>query len=388
MTQLGRIKVLETIRQGKIGGGETHVLDLVSELNKDIFEPVVLSFTEGPMVDQLKKMGVKTYVIPTETPFDVTKWKKVKELMEQEDIRLVHAHGTRANSNIFWAASQLKLPLVYTVHGWSFHADQGFFVKSYRTLGERLLTNMANLTICVSEDNLREGSQYFEMPNARVIQNGINLKKFNPQRNFTDIRAELGIAPHEVVIGYIARITTQKDPCTLVKALAKIPANIPVKCLMIGDGDLKDDAQNLARELGVENRIIFLPFRQDVPDVLNAIDIYCLPSLWEGLPIGLLEAMAMQKAVVATNIDGTKEVIKHNSNGLLVPPQDPDALAQALLLLAEDKELRKMYGAKARATVVTQYDLRKMARSVEAIYASILKGDGAMPALPAEKVTV
>ncbi len=349
------------------------MLDLVSELDKDTYEPVVLSFTEGPMVDKLKMMGVKTYVIPTERPFDITKWKQVKELMQKENIQLVHAHGTRANSNVFWAAGQLNLPVVYTVHGWSFHADQGFFMKSYRTLGERLLTQKANLTICVSEDNLREGREYFEIDRAKVIQNGINLKKFDPEQKFKNVRAELGIEPHEVVIGYIARITLQKDPCNMVRAIARLPKEVNVKCLMIGDGDLKAEAQKLARELGVEQRIIFSAFRQDVPDVLNAIDIYCLPSLWEGLPIGLLEAMAMQKAIVATNIDGTKEVVKHQVNGLLVPPQKPELLAEALLTVVENKELRNSLGQAARGTVANQYDVCTMTRSVEATYASILK---------------
>src|ERR1700739_1426094 len=97
-----QIKVLECIRQGQIGGGESHLLSLVENLDQSKFQPIVLSFTDGPMIERLNKMGVETHVIYTEKPFDVSKWKKVKQLLKQKDIQLVHAHGTRANSNVLW----------------------------------------------------------------------------------------------------------------------------------------------------------------------------------------------------------------------------------------------------------------------------------------------
>src|SRR5215475_10720045 len=119
-----KIRVLECIRQGKIGGGESHLLNLVEYLDKDRFEPVVLSFTQGPMIDRLQEMGVGTDVIYTEKPFDVTKWGKVKGLLKEKKVDLIHAHGTRAASNVLWAARSLGIPVVYTIHGWSFHQDQ------------------------------------------------------------------------------------------------------------------------------------------------------------------------------------------------------------------------------------------------------------------------
>src|SRR5215831_11294610 len=135
-----KIRVLETIRQGKIGGGESHLLDLVENLDKSIFEPVVLSFTDGPMINRLQSMGIPTHIIHTERPFDFTKWGKVKQFLQDEKIELVHAHGTRANSNVIWASRKLGLPVVYTIHGWSFHDDQPFLLKKLRVMGEKYLT--------------------------------------------------------------------------------------------------------------------------------------------------------------------------------------------------------------------------------------------------------
>src|SRR6478672_11607781 len=106
-----KIKVLECIRQGQIGGGESHLLSLVENLDRSRFDPVVLSFTDGPMVDRLKEMNVNTHIIPTLKPFDITKWKTVKKLLSSLEVDLVHAHGTRANSNVLWAARSLGIPV-------------------------------------------------------------------------------------------------------------------------------------------------------------------------------------------------------------------------------------------------------------------------------------
>jgi glycosyltransferase involved in cell wall biosynthesis len=367
-----KLRILETIRQGTIGGGETHVLDLVQALDKELYEPIVLSFTPGPMVDRLKAMGVKTYVIPTEKPFNFFKWGQVKQLLKDEKIDIVHAHGTRAGSNTFWAAKSLKLPIIYTVHGWSFHVDQKPLVLKTRQLGEKLLLNQADVTVCVSESNRQDGLAFDPMKRAVVIKNGVNLKKYNPDLAFKDIRAELGFGPERVLIGCIARITGQKDPLTFVRAAAAVPKDLPATFLLVGNGDLKESAVQLAKELGLTSeRMVFLEARQDIPDFLRALNIYCLPSLWEGLSIGLLEAMAMGKAVVATAIDGTKEVVQDGVNGLFIPPKSPEKLAETLTRLITDAPLRLRLGAAARQTVHSEFNAETMTRQVEQLYQKV-----------------
>lgn len=369
---LKKIKILQAIRQGKVGGGETHVLDLVHELNQEEFESVILSFTEGPMVEKLRGDGFKVYVVPTEKPFNYKVWKAVKKIVEQEKIDLIHAHGTRANSNTFSTAKSLGIPLIYTVHGWSFHPDQSSTVKIIRTLSERFLVKMANQTICVSQSNLKEGLSRFPMPDAQVILNGINQRKFNPDQKFKDIKAELGIAPDAVLVGYIARITAQKEPLNFLRGLAQVPAHLNAKFLIVGDGDLKTEMLELASSLKLNDRVIFQDFRSDIPDVLNAVDIFCLPSLWEGLPIALLEAMAMKKAIVATEIDGINDLINPSENGLLIPISSPDKIAEAITLLIENPELRARLAEQARATVREKFNVDRMTRSVEAVYRNLV----------------
>ncbi len=369
-----KIRVLETIRQGQIGGGESHLLDLVENLDKELFDPVVLSFTEGPMVDRLQQMNIPVHVIYTEKPFDFTVWPKVKQFLIDQKIELVHAHGTRANSNVLPSARDLKLPIVYTIHGWSFHDDQNFLLKRLRILGEKYLTNRTNVNISVSKSNQEAARKYFSEFKSVIIPYGINQVKFNPKRQLNDIRAELGIPKDVTLVLFLARFTVQKQPIAMLRAFAKAAKqHDSLRLLMVGDGDLKKQAVDLIEELGISHKVYQQKFRQDVPDVLACADIYCLPSLWEGLPIGLLEAMAMGKAIVASSVDGTKEVITHKENGFLISVQNLESeLLQGILEFAQDSSLRERLGAKAHQTVSEQFNAPFMTRKVEKIYQELL----------------
>jgi len=369
---MAKIKILQAIRQGKVGGGETHVLDLVNSLDKDKFESVILSFTDGPMVDKLKADGYKTYVVHTELPFNFRVWNRVKHIVESEKIDIIHAHGTRANSNTFSSSKSLKIPLIYTVHGWSFHPDQTPLVKLIRTSSEHLLVKLANQTICVSQSNLNDGRKLFPMPRAKVIVNGINQIKFDPDSTYANIRDEFNIGKDEVLIGYIARITAQKEPLTFLNAIAKLSDLKKMRVLIVGDGDLKEEMLNLAKALNLGDKVIFEDFRSDIPAILNALDIFCLPSLWEGLPIALLEAMAMRKAIIATAIDGTKDLVRDNENGLLISIKNPNQLASAIRTLVNDETLRTILGANAGLTIKEHFDISTMTNSIENVYKEVL----------------
>jgi glycosyltransferase involved in cell wall biosynthesis len=364
-----KIKILECIRQGQIGGGESHLLSLVENLDRDRFEPVVLSFTEGPMVDRLRAMGVKTHVLYTERPFDITKWSRVRELMKAEGIDLVHAHGTRASSNTVWAARSLGIPLVYTIHGWSFHNDQHPLVRRLRILGERWITARSSVNISVSASNRESGMEFIPSLDSVVINNGIDQQKFSPARSLANVREELRIPSGALLVLFIARFTAHKQPLTLIRAFRQALASLPgLYLLMVGSGDEKEAGLQLVKELELEDKVCLLPFRQDVPDVLAAADIFVLPSLWEGLPIGLLEAMSMGKVVIATRVDGTKEVLRDRENGLMVEPGDVPALAEALVRMGKDGELRRRLGGEAVKTVREQFNATVMTRRIEEIY--------------------
>jgi len=369
-----RIKILECIRQGQIGGGESHLLSLVSNLDRSKFDPVVLSFTDGPMVDRLRELSIDTEVIYTEKPFDISKWKAVKEYLRKQSVDLVHAHGTRANSNVLWAARSLKIPVIYTIHGWSFHQDQNPLVKTVRVMGEKYLTRRSDLNISVSKSNQESGKKMITDFDSVVINNGIDRRKFNPENQYADIRAELNLPKDKILVLFIARFTSHKQPLTLIEAFRRaVKINPSMHLLMVGDGDQKAEAQQIIESQELKNDITLVSFRQDVPAVLAAADIFVLPSLWEGLPIGLLEAMSMGRAIIASKVDGTIEVVRNEENGLLIDTKElVTGVRDALVRLSQDARSREQFGKKAIETVRDRFNAESMTRQIEKLYLDLL----------------
>lgn len=376
MKKAKKIKILQGIRQGKIGGGENYLIGLVDNLDKERFEPVVLSFTDGPMIDKLKSIGVSTHVIHTEKPFDVKVWKKVAALIEDEEIDLVHAHGTRAMSNMFSPARRAKLPLIYTCHGWSFHPDQNPVVNKLRILSEKYLTSKASLNICGGKANRDLARKLFGHFDAEIIYNSIDHARFNPYGHYKNIREELGIGDEEVVIVSIARFTLQKQPLKLIAAFADVARQVPnATLLMVGDGEERRRSQEFVSELGLQTRVIMQPFRQDVPDILASADIFALPSLWEGFPLALLEAMSMGKTVIATAVDGNVEMVQDGYNGLLIDSENlQQELTQGLLRLCQDDVMRRTLSANAIASIYNKYNVSTLVEKNEAVYERLMSG--------------
>ena len=170
----------------------------------------------------------------------------------------------------------------------------------------------------------------------------------------------------------MARITFQKDPLTFIRAAKIVREERPqIKFLMIGDGELKEEVIAEARKLNIYDSVIFSPFRTDVKDVLASVDVFVLPSLWEVIPLALLEAMAMEKLCIATNIKGTTEALVHKENGLLFNPGKPEELAEQIIAAYDDKDLSLKLRKNARETVVKSFDLKKLVRANETLYSDI-----------------
>jgi len=363
------IKVLEVIRQGQIGGGESHLFDLVSLLNKERICPICLSFTDGEMIRRLKEIGIDCHIINTEKPFDLNVQKSIKKLIQSEQVDIIHAHGSRAASNVIWSAHQLHIPLIYTVHGWSFHDDQPTIIRKIRALSEKCICHYSKEVICVSQSNADTGKKYFGLKKAHVIENGINLERFNPKMKIENLRPSMGMSEKDFIVGFIARCTKQKNPIGFLKAVELAHRQNPqIKGIFIGEGDMDPEVDSYIQSQSMDRYLYRSPFRTDVPELLHAINVYCLPSLWEGLSIALLEAMAMEKAIIATPTDGTRELIQHDKNGYIVPFNDTQALADAIILLSKAPEKCIQYGELARNLVEQRFNAYNVAEKVMRIY--------------------
>ena len=368
-----KIKVLEVIRQGKIGGGESHLLDLFFGLDRTQVEPIALSFTDGYMIDQLRERNFTCYVIETSKQFDVSIIKKVISVVKSEKIDLIHAHGSRAALNMLLISLICKIPMIYTVHGWSFHQDQSTLVYKLRALSEKIICKYSKRVICVSDSNRKSGIETFGLKDCTVIENGINLNRFNAEGQYNDLREEFGFSGTDIIVGLISRITKQKDPITFIKSIEIANSkDSRIKGVLIGEGDMDDEVSTYISQHHLEPIVHRFPFRNDVPAVLNTIDIYCLPSLWEGLSIALLEAMAMKKAIVVTPTDGTKEIIKDGYNGLIVDYNAPQELADAYINYITTPKIINTFGNQAYELVNERFNSQRVADEVLRIYKRFL----------------
>ena len=368
-----KIKILHAMRQGQIGGGEGHVFEMVSNLNRKEFDPVVLSFTDGPVIDKLREKKIPVYVVNTLQPFHFSTFNNVQAIIRSEDIDILHAHGTRALSNTLFTAKTMGLPVIYTVYGWAFHRDQRFAEKKIRELSEKILVANVDLTIKIDTNAECGEFQLKGSDRSVAINYGVNLDKFSPYRPIKDIRSDLGLSTAKLTIGYIDKLTKQKDPFTFIHAVAAIKDRCgQLQFLMAGNGSLKNECMDLADKLGVNELIRFHSPKNNDAELYKAIDIYCSTAVSEGLKPELMEAMAMHKAVVATYVEGTTEIVKNNVNGLLFRQYESTQLAAAWIRLGNDATLREELGEQAYRTIHKEFDLRNIVSYNENIYRSFL----------------
>jgi glycosyltransferase involved in cell wall biosynthesis len=202
-----------------------------------------------------------------------------------------------------------------------------------------------------------------------VIKNGIDFESFESRVAIKEGGDELGFDSFGPVVGTIARLHRQKGIPYLFQAAKKIRKSMPDAVVWIlGGGSLMTKFERLEKKLGLEETVHLLGERKDVAQLLSRFDVFVLPSLWEGLPYSLLEAAALAKPVVATDIDGVREIIKNGQTGLLVPVKDPGQLAQAVVRLLRDREYASTLGRSLKDAALKEFSLRQMLQKTQDLY--------------------
>jgi glycosyltransferase involved in cell wall biosynthesis len=288
--------------------------------------------------------------------------------------RILHVHGYAAADFGRLAARAVGAALVLHEH----FADPRMPV--YQGWADRALARLTHRAVAVSAStrDFLVRQRHVPAERVRLIWNGAPLDEFAPvgPERARAARRSLGLPVDAPVLGTIGRLSEQKGHRVLLEALPALArARDELRVVIVGDGDLLDPLRQKAAALGLAERVVFAGHRADVPDLLGAIDVLCLPSLYEGTPLALFEAMAAGKAIVATAVDGNAEVLEDGRTGLLVPARDPAALAQAVLRVLEAPTLRARLGAAARQAS-RDYDIETTVRRLEALYDEVLAGAG------------
>lgn len=293
---------------------------------------------------------------------------------------VVHTHNSKAGFIGRLAARMAGVrAVVHTVHGFAFHDEEPPLRRALFLACERLAAPWADATIAISAP-LRTWARRVGIAGAasyRVIHSGIDAGFHQPvpPDERERLRAALGLVPADLAIGLVSKIWEGKGHADLLEALVPLQGRWPnARVVFVGEGPLRPALEARARALGVEGAVIFTGFRDDVADVTAALDVACLPSHFEGMGRVVLEAMARGLPVVATRVGGIPDLVVDGATGLLVPPGDPAALAEALGRLLGDAPLRRRLGeAGARRAAEPRFAADTMVREIERVYLEVLE---------------
>ena len=299
--------------------------------------------------------------------FDPTTLPALLQVIDRKKIDVLHLHGYGATTFGRLAAAMRRLPVV--LHEHANLTSTPWFQK----VVDRMLEPFTDIAIAVSQSTARFviDARLVRPSRVRVVYLGAPLEEFNAARSSEEvaaIRAELGIAPGEFVIGTVTRLHDSKGNEYLVDAARGVLDTRPhARFFLFGEGPLRPALEARAAELGMGDRFVFGGFVRDVSRVLSAFDVSAFPSLWEGTPLTVFEALASGRAIAATDADGLMEVLRHEQNALIVPRRDSAALAAAIVRLMDDTALRARLSAGARRSSV-EFDIATFVRKMERLY--------------------
>jgi glycosyltransferase involved in cell wall biosynthesis len=372
-----RVRVLLVITRLELGGAQRVVLHTAANLDRRRYA-VALAWGPGDILDgearqieDLELFPVETLVRPVAPVADIRAFSSLRAAIRSFAPDVVHTHSSKAGILGRLAARMEAVPsVVHTVHGFGFTPLQKAPLRVAFKTAERVLARYTDHFVTVSESDRRRGVEMglFAAERVTVIRAGIDLEKFRIAAGGAATRQKLGVPEDVPLVTQIGNFKPQKAPLDFVRMSAAVHARCAEAFfVMVGDGPLREAAEELARSLGVSDRVVFCGWWDDVPGLLAATTVSVLTSRHEGLPCSVVESLAAGVPVVATAVDGTVEVVRSGGNGFLAPAGDVAALAESVCTLLEDAE---MYAscAEAASRGLEDFDRDLMVRQQEELY--------------------
>ena len=320
-----------------------------------------------------KRSGIDYVELIERHSFDPSIWTPLRRLVRERGIHIVHAHEYKTNV-LAWLLSKFEgVAALSTAHGWTGHSRRERLV--YYPADKRLLARFSQV-IAVSSEIRTELSRYGADPaRTTVILNGIDHTAFrrDPARR-PAIRAQLGFAESDIVIGSVGRLEPQKRFDILMKAVARVRVQgSSIRLIIAGEGSARPMLERQLQELRSENVCRLLGHTSDVPEIHHAFDLFVQSSDYEGTPNAVLEAMALETPIVATDVGGTSELIENGEHGLVVPPGDPAILASAIQQALDDRTAARRRAVAARARVEKELSFERRMQRVEGVYDAVME---------------
>lgn len=361
-----------------VGGVERQLSAVLRNYDRQKIMPLVCSLSDkGEIGLEIEAMGIEVICLNNlGHGFSAALVGDLIRIMKDKKIDVVRTHQYHANLYGRIAAVLCRIPCIVP----SMHNVYTRDRKIHRRILNNLLGRFSDAIIAVSEAVRDDVAAYDHIPNnrLRVIYNGVEEARLMGNEG-SAIRSEFNLPESAVIVGNVGRLTLQKGQQYLIEAVASIMNDFPeLRLLIVGDGPDRAALMRLVREKGIEGRVIFTGSRDDVPNLLAAMNIFVFPSLWEGLPNALVEAMAAGKAIIATGIKPNREVLASEAAGMFVTEKDSASIASALAVLLRDRDLASRLGTAARARALSCFTIEKTVRSYTALFEDILRAKGRM----------
>lgn len=365
------------------GGVEAHLLSIFRHLDKSRYTPVLVSPVSTRYREKVLHLGVQVVPSPMIKPLSFKSIQRLRTVFQQEKIDLVHIHSPIAAISSRIAAKLAGVPAIVTVHlpSTQFYGDiqslraragRWMYISIDRILNYTLTSKLIYVSKTVCKESIRAHLSPRHL--SVVISNGIDLSNYAPNRNVKAIRTLYIKDPETIVICYAGRLSGEKGLDILLDSVAELQKSFPqrnVKLWIIGEGPLQDNLRERTQQLNLGSIVQFLGFQSNISDLLHASDIFVLPSLYEGMSIVLLEALASGLPCIVTDVGENAEVIENNVQGLVIPVNQTSALTHALATLLNNPTLRKKMGENALKRSENFSDL-KMIELLQGIYQEIL----------------
>lgn len=349
-----------------VGGGELSLLTLLEGLDRSHWSPTVVVPGDGAVAARCRVLGLATHAIPLpglrRPGFAMLRCiTALQALIKRTGASLLHANGSRAMFYAGVAGRLMDRPVIWHVR-----------IADLDPVLDRLLVALACVVIVNSH---AVGRRFPWVPPDRIrcIYNGVDLARFSPRKPPLGLRRSLGLPEEGPVVVSVGRLVAFKGYSYLLEAARRVQDAMPgIHWVLVGDGELRIELQAQCRSLGLESQVHFTGWREDIPEILALAELFVLPSLAEHFGRVVIEAMAMAKAVVATDAGGVPEIVIPGETGLLVPTAQPKALAEAILSLLDDPSLAARLGASGRRRVEATFTLSRHVEQVEALYMEAL----------------
>jgi len=383
------VSVVHIITKLELGGAQQNTLFTIAHLDRDRFRPYLVTNPEGILVPEARALkGVKTFFVPElireiNPLMDLRALFKIKGILQGVQKgnapMIVHTHSSKAGILGRWGAWFAKADaIIHTIHGFGFHDYQPVPIRGFLIFLEKVTALITDMFIAVSQANIKKGvkSGIFLKQKATLIRSGIELEEFTGVRvNRGAKRKALGFEPGLPLITMIGCLKSQKAPLDYVEVAHLVLQEREARFILVGDGELREKVEKKADQLGLGEGFKLFGWRRDIPAILATTDIFCLTSLWEGLPRVLPQAMAMGIPIVATGVDGTPEAVIHNVNGFITKPRDTRAMAERIIYLLDHAQEAAIMGKRGEK-MVHEFDIRRMVREQEDLYLKLLREKG------------